>query len=207
MRALHEDFVTAMKGSHVRVALFAEILYPTPVRFWTGIGNKTWDSKTWTGTGVLGGISAVQERGGALAGSVTLKLSGIPSEFLALAMADTSQGAKVTVWLALFDENWAVIGDPWRAVRGKTDVHRITMGGKTGDISVTVITPMTGLKRVRTVLWTDAEQQRRFPGDKFFEYTASMAERPLYWGVPGQGAIAPKYGGGETPDDGSSDYI
>ncbi len=206
MRSLHPDLAAEFKKSTLRVGLFCEILYATPVRFWNGIGNKTWDSKTWTGTGVFGGITAVQERGGALAGSVALSLSGVPSELVSLALSDTAQGCKATVWFAAFDSNWGVIGEPVRMVRGKTDVCKILLGGKTSTISVTVITPMTGLKRVRNFLWTDAEQQRRFPGDKFFEYGASMAERPLYWGVQGQAALAPKYGG-EAPDDGSSDYL
>lgn len=208
MRPLSPEFKAAMVQGRVRVALLAEIMYPTPVRMWTGIGDLAWNSHTWTGVGVFGGISSIQERGGALAGTVTLKLSAIPSEFLALAMGDANQGCRVSVWLSLFDENWDVIGNPWRAVRGKTDVHRINVGGKSGDISVTVITPMTGLKRPRVRLWTDADQQRHHPGDKFFEHGASMAERPLYWGLPGQGVTVPQYGGGEPPSgDGSTDYI
>ena len=202
MRDLSTDFKTALTSDVVRIGLLAEIDYPsTPLRCWTGSGTLAWDSKSWLGVGDLGGISAVRESAAPEATSVTLEISGITSAALALALAETSQRRRASLWLALFEEDdgdWSVIADPWRIRRGWTDVHKILKTGKTANIQVSIESILSRLRVPRTIRYTDHDQQRLFPGDTGFRYASSIGERPIYWGIapPGGFPTAPVGGGG-----------
>jgi hypothetical protein len=50
-------------------------------------------------------------------------------------------------------------------------------------------------KNSRNSRYTDADQQARHPGDKFFEFVSQMAEKEIFWGVPGK-AVGGSGGGG-----------
>lgn len=208
MRDLTTDFQTALQSDVIRVGVIAEIDYPaTPLRAWTGHGDLEWDSKTWLGTGELGGISAVKETGATQATNITLEISGVSSTNLALALADTSQRRRASVWLALFDkisgagedEEWGVIADPWRIRRGWTDVHKILRTGQTASISVSVESILSRLRTARTMRWNDHDQQRLFPGDTAGRFAAGIGQRPIYWGVAPPNGAAAAGGSSATP--------
>ncbi|ACB76712.1 hypothetical protein [Opitutus terrae] len=187
MRALTPEFRAAAKAGLVRVGVMAEIDYPgAPFRAWTGPTQLVWDAKEWSGVGNLGGISAVQESSSPEAPAMTLEISGISSASIALALDETSQRRRATVWLSIFElvgEAWQVVPDPWRLRRGWTDVHKLMISGKTATIQVTVESIFVRLKTARTMRYSDADQQRLFPGDTGFRYANTIGERPIYWGV------------------------
>ena len=58
------------------------------VRVWTGQGDLTWDGKTWTGTGTLLNIDAIQESTDIAAHGVSLQLNGVPSELLSTVLTE-----------------------------------------------------------------------------------------------------------------------
>lgn len=213
MRNLTTAFKTELTSDLLRVGVIAEIDYPdTPLRAWTGQGDLVWDSKTWTGVGDLGGISAVRETNSPQATNITLEISGVSSTNLALALAETSQRRRASVWLALFEEvdgDWTVIADPWRVRRGWTDVHKIVRTGKTASISVSVESILSRLRTARTMRWTDHDQKRLFPADTAGRFAASIGTRPLYWGVaaPGGGFLGGGAAGGSNSGGTTSDIL
>lgn len=173
------------------VGVIVEIDYtPTPLRVWTGLGEISWDGKTWAGIGQLGGISAITEKVGIRAGQVTLTLGGIPAEHKTIALNDTSQNRSVRIWLATFNVSegvWTVVDDPGLLERGETDVHEIVEEGAEKDtctIQVTVETPLSRLTIISVLRQTHEDQQLDFPGDRGFEYAAAVAEQVLYWPTP-----------------------
>ena len=187
MRDLTTDFKTALAAELVRIGLLVEIDYPsTPLRCWTGPTTLSWDSKSWLGVGDLGGISAVRESGAPEASNVTIEISGISSASLALALAETSQRRRASIWLALFSESggtWSVIADPWRVRRGWTDVHKILKTGRTATIQVSVESILSRLRIARTIRYTEHDQQRLFAGDTGLRYAAGIGEKPIYFGA------------------------
>jgi hypothetical protein len=211
MRNLTSGFRTAAAADVLRVGLIAEIDYPdVPLRAWTGPTTLTWGGHDWLGVGDLGGISAVSERTKTEAPSLTLEISGISSTNLAHALAETSQKRRATAWLALFEldggGNWTIIADPWRLRRGWTDVHKLLVGAKTARVSVTVESILARLKIARTMRYTDADQQRLFPGDTAGRFAGSIGEKPIYWGtsVPAAAAAPIDTGGGGGDNNGAN---
>lgn len=79
---------------------------------WTGLGNLSWNSITWSGAGTLLGISNIEESSEIKASGINVTLSGVPSSLISLALGDVRQGYECAVYMAFFDTNNAIISDP-----------------------------------------------------------------------------------------------
>ena len=197
-RDLSASYLSAVDASTLRIAYIVLMDFAGgDVQLWSGVGNLSWDSLTWTGTGNFGGISAIEEARGVEAPGVQLSLSGIPSAMLALALTDTYQGRAVKVWQALFDASSVLIADPALVFSGYMDVMEIADAGETGAITVACVGRNAELGRTRELRYTNQEQQRLFAGDRGLEYVAALQNKPLSWGVSGGGSS----GGILTPRD------
>ena len=64
---------------------------------------------------------------------------------------------------------------------GSLDVMSISDGADSAVIQVTAEHALIAWQQPRGALFSDAEQQMRHPGDKFFEFAAQMAEPTLVW--------------------------
>lgn len=191
-RDLETAYDAAVDDATVRIAYLAQLEFPSgTIRVWTGVGNLSWDSQTWTGVGTLGGISDISEAKGTEAPGVTLQLSGIPSEMLALALDDAYQGYPAKIYQAMFDAAMAVIVDPVLVFSGRMDVMQITDAGQTGTIDLTCESHSIDLDRKRVLRYTHEEQQRLFAGDLGLEFVAAMQDKPIYWSIASQAARSP----------------
>lgn len=200
---LTEDFLTAIAAGEVPLGVIVEIDYPsTPLRVWSGPTTLVWDSKNWLGVGDLGGISAVQEVAKLQASPMALELSGVPSSNVALALANTSQRRRATVWLASFTISelgvWSVIDDPYRVRRGWTNTHDGLIGVKTASIKCNVEGPLTRLRKSPPMRYTHEDQQRQFPADTGNRYAGTIGDNPIYWGTAAPSATAAASGSGSS---------
>jgi hypothetical protein len=170
-------------AADVRAGVLAEIEFASgTVRAWTGVGILQWNGYDWTGVGHLGGISPIEETSEVRAAGVALSLSGIPSALVASALGDAERGRPVTVWLAFFDDDWAIVADPYQAFSGRVDVPVIDEGGETATITIQAESRLIDLERPRTRRYTDEDQQDAFPGDRGFEFVTSLQEWSGVWG-------------------------
>ena len=77
----------ALNASELQPAIFFEGEFPSGmVRIWTGVGDISWDGKTWTGVGVLLGLGALEETSDVVASGTTVSLSGVPLDLVSLAI-------------------------------------------------------------------------------------------------------------------------
>lgn len=174
----------------VRPFYLVELDFPAPhgpIRVWSGVGWLTWNDAQWGGVSNFGGISDLEETCDLRAAGITLTLFGIPTEQLDplnAALMSHYQGRAVRIWKGLFDEDWAIIADPVRVWTGKMDAPRIVLGDDKTAIGVSLAAEniLADLSRSRVRRWTDQDQKRRFPGDKGFEYVATLQELEIFWG-------------------------
>lgn len=198
-RDLPSAVATAIAAKVVPLAFFAEFEFSSEtLRMWSGRGNKSWNGHTWIGAGEFGGISPADETSEIGASGLAFTLSGVPNELRALALADAYRGRNCRAWIAILNAEEAVTG-AYQFFGGRMDVMTITGAGETSRISVQAESRMIDLFRARVSRYTDAEQQRRYPGDTSLSRVAKLAERPLPWGqagLRGASATAPGYSGG-----------
>ena len=182
-RQLSAGFAAAVKSGVVQPALMIEGLFDGgALRLWSGVGDLSWNGATWTGAGRLLAIDAVEESAGIVANGAKATLSGIPSDLVALALAEPYQGRVVRVYLALIDASGAIIADPDPLFTGRADVMAITDDGATATIDLSVESRLIDLQRARARRYEHEDQQIDYPGDKFFEYVTTIQDKQVKWG-------------------------
>lgn len=142
---------------------------------------------TYLGIGGLGAISTAEESAELRAYGLTLALSGVPRDMMAVALGQAYQGRPVTVWEVLFNTtSWAVLDAPVIVFRGRMDTMDLRLG-EMATIIVKVENRLTDWERPRIRRYTNEDQQLLHPGDAGFSFVSSTAEKEIVW--PGKGAI------------------
>lgn len=163
------------------ILLFEGVFASGTVRFWTGVGNLSWNGQTWTGSGDLIAISPVTETVEVRANGLTVSLPGIPSSLVSLILGDARSGRAGTVYLG-FLSGGAVVGNPTPAYIGRLDVPTIEDSGETSTISISYESELIDLERARERRYTPEDQAIEYPGDLGFDYVASLQDAEIVWG-------------------------
>lgn len=181
-RTLSAGVITEINANEVQpFLLFQGEFISGTLRCWSGFGNLTWGGYTWTGTGTLLSISAVQETADVSANGVTATLTGLPSSLISLALADCEQGSAGYVYLGFLD-NGAVVADPVLLFEGRLDIPSIDEQGETCVVSISYESRLIDLERTRESRYTNEDQQREFAGDVGFEFVAGLQDKVVTWG-------------------------
>ena len=151
---------------------------PDPLYMWTGIGDLTINSKTYIGAGAILSLDPIQETTEIAAKGVSFSISGIPSEYLALAQTYPYQGREIRMY-------FGVTNNPDQYVEifsGELDQMNIEEGAETSTINVTGESVMVKLERPVVRRLSNADQQSRFPNDKGLEFVAGLQDKEILFG-------------------------
>lgn len=155
-----------------------------PARLWSGLadlyipadGTETVDGALYLGGGeVIDGLNEVEQLINGTASRIDVAVSGVAAATVKLALeeAEDVKGALVDIGVIEFDDFWQIVSVTWTAqyradklsINRKQDQRTITLSMGTDD---------TGRSRTTNAYWTHADQQRRSPGDMFFNQVASI---------------------------------
>lgn len=200
MKTLSPAALAALEAGNAIVSGALEIATTPPLRVWGGWQPITFDGRTFE---PIGDRSLVQVTGGALgdaAQNITLTLSGIDAETLALLDASGLQGAPAVLWRLIFSSDSNALLDAGIWARGRLDTIRTEeeIGGE-AKIIAELETAAKGLGRRGARMRSDADQRLIDPNDGFFKNVSFAGEKTLYWGGrrPARAASAlPGVGGG-----------
>lgn len=188
-RDLETTFETAIEGSVVKPFLMFDLDFSSPVYLWTGYGDITYNSgsgnNTYIGAGTALNMSVLEEVQDLSAAGITLTLAGLGTEgteLLTKALTEEYQGKDVTIILGALDDSGDIIDDPIIVYKGFMDTLSINESAETSSISLTVENKLIMLRRNNERRYTDNDQKTYFPGDKGFEFVASIAEKDMTWG-------------------------
>lgn len=182
-RNLTASFIQQLEaGSKTVIVLYEGEFTTGTVYLWSGIGNIEYDGNTWVGVGTLAGIESIKETNGIKANGVRVTLSGIDATLRSAVLDEVRQGNAGTIYIGFLDDTGAIVSDPAVAFDGFLDVPNILDNGKDITISIAYESRLRDLERVRELRYTNESQQIRFPGDKGFEYVASLQDWNGKWG-------------------------
>lgn len=178
-------FITAVTAGVIYPAFLVELEFPSAtIRLWTGYGDLSWNSQTWTGSGGLLSVGFAEETQELEAKNAVIEMNGAPDSVVALALAeDGYQGRPARIWFALFDSTRALVNDPSRHFSGMMDTMTIVDDPERPVIQLSCEDDMAALNRPRERRYTHEDQQIDYPGDKGFEFVASMQDREIKWGT------------------------
>lgn len=183
------DISAALVAETAKPALYPFCAFhldlPDPVYVWSGVGTITFNGQVWDGVGSFGGFGALEEMSDGTASQMSFNLSGIDPTFYEYLIEQPYRGVLAELWLGALNETMtSVIAGPDIFYRGRLVAADLTDGDQL-TIAVTVERSSRDQTRQRVRRYTDAEQQRRYPGDKFFEYQAQMQSVQVLWGREG----------------------
>lgn len=182
-RDLTSGLETATLNPVVRPILLVELDFPSGfVRVWSGYGELSWDGKTWQGVGTLGGVSAVEETDAMKATGVTFRLSGVPLEYVAIALGEHYQGRPAKLWFATLGDNGTITADPFLLFSGRMDVFEDEDSGETATLYLSAESRLIDLERPRERRFTDQDQKSLYPSDKGLEFVAGLQDKKINWG-------------------------
>lgn len=151
------------------------------LQLWTGYGDITFNSITFTGAGDILTISDVSETSEVQATGITIGFSGVPSTLIASALTETYQGRACTIYFGTLSSG-AVVADPYIVFSGRMDVMNIDDSGSTCDITLQAENRLIDLDRPRGRRYTSEDQKIDYPNDKGLEFIADLQDKEIIWG-------------------------
>lgn len=144
------------------------------LRLFSGIGPLAWDGKTWTGGGNFLSFSKITETRDVRAVGFGVRLSGMPSDIVALALSNVRLGRAGRLWLGLYDASGSLIADPGLMQEGVLDRVSFSDSGDTGDIVAQYESRLIELNRPRARFYTPEDQRIDYPADEGLAFVASI---------------------------------
>lgn len=185
--AFTEAIALALKGAALQADLLVHMDFrDSPIRFWTGWGMLEAAGHTWKGLGQLVSIEGLQQATGTVAPETTFTLSGVDPDIVALtaAASDRAVGRRVRVWMQIFsvDGGDTPVDEPFVIWTGTMDRPRFTAEGSgLRQVSITANNLMTRRNSPPHGMYTDRDQQARYPGDKGLERIPELVSKQVRW--------------------------
>jgi len=151
------------------------------VKLWTGYGEITVASETYTGGGQLLDISPIQETVEVAARGASIALNGIDSSLISLALNENYQTRSAKIYLGVLSSG-AVVSDPYQLFDGRMDVMTIDDNGETASIVMTAESRLIELERPKLRRYTSEDQKLNHPDDIGLDFVASLQEKEIAWG-------------------------
>jgi hypothetical protein len=187
-------FETALASGSPRIGIFFRLGVimddGEPFRMWLGVGHVRAGidaedddgGAIYKGMGQMLNVPTFQQLVNGAAERVTFQLSGVPQEVVSLASggANEVKGAPLAVGIGVFDAEWQLAGNPVWLKRFTVDflsLQRQQAGAEEAiyTVGLSARSIFTGRRRPGLSFFTDEEQQRRSPGDRFCEHTRRYA--------------------------------
>ena len=158
--------------------------------FWTGHGDKTINSETYTGTGSLLNIEGLDEVSDLSTRGAKITLSGLDSTVLSYALTEQYQGRLVEIY-------WGVNGvsEVAEVFSGFMDQMAIRDTGETSSIQLSVESRLIVLERPIPRRYTEASHAAVIAtennldnttytqsNDSFFRWVAQLQDKQIPWG-------------------------
>lgn len=172
----------ALAADHVAFLVFVEMDFTSGfVRVCNAGYSFPWNGFSWIGTGALGSIDVITEDVSQQAHGLGLSLSGIPPEYISIALNSGYKGRPCKLWVAPLDSEFAVITSPVQIFTGRLDTMDIELG-ETATITVNAESRHLDQNRPRIRRYTHEDQILEFPGDTGFEFVSQAASKEIVWG-------------------------
>lgn len=199
-RDLDPTLETAIDEPVVRPFLAVRIELPDPVYAWTGRGTLIFDdadgdSHDWLGAGGLGSIDTIGEATDGSATGIKVSLLQVPSEFRDDIADQAVRGCVMEIYVGALNETFQVVEAVQLLWKGRLEEYKITDGGDTLSVEISGESRAIDQRRPAIKRFTDEYQQRKHPGDKFFEYVSQMTEIEILWADAEGGGAGVNAGG------------
>ena len=180
-RDLPPELEAELVKSGIRPFLALFIDFPDPVRAFTGRGRLPIGGNDFLGIHGIASIDTIGESVSGSASGVRATLLQIPSEFAADLADQAVRGVAYEMYAGVINLDWQSVIGFQRIWKGTLQGYEILDEGS--SITVTAIGENRQIDQRRPAVkrYTDEYQQRKYPGDRFFEYLPRLSEVSILW--------------------------
>lgn len=189
LRNLDPAFQEEIEKPELRPFLGVHIDLPDPVFAVTGNATIAYGGEEWTAIGGIGQIDTVGEGTDGSAVGVKTTLYQVPSEFRDDIADQAVRGCLYELFVGVLDPSYREVIGFKNIWKGRLDSYEIVDAGETITVSAGGESRMRDQRRPAIRRFTDWWQQRRYPGDKAFQYVSKMVEVPILWAKARQDAV------------------
>ena len=175
------DQVAADVAPHVGSAILIECLFDSgTLRLTTHRGDLVIDGNTWYSLAAPLTVNPLPESADAVEGA-EFQLSGLNPGIFDLVMAEPYQGRVLRMLELRFNADDQAVGAPAVEYVGRMKALTSSEDVSSHTHTVTVQTEQydAEFERAQVIRFSDAEQRRRYPGDKGFEHVTALTEAVL----------------------------
>jgi len=177
-RTVPSALLTALSQPEVQPYYAVDLDFDSaPIRLWTGYGDKTIFTNSYTGGGSLLAISGLEEASDLSAKNITISLSGVPSSLVTVALDEPYQRRECKVYFGTTDTS-----DPIEVFSGLMNTMTIEDSGESSVITLTVESKLVRLEKASNRRYTEENHVARHPNDTFFSYVTSLQDKDVVWG-------------------------
>jgi hypothetical protein len=184
------DQAARLRRPHVARAWFARINLPSGVSYLhSGYGTVTVEGQDWIGVddpfgGRAIGIGQIDEPRFGSAAAVTIVLTGVNLEFLRSVreLRRSIEGRPADIFFGLFDQETQELIGPLVPLfdRGRMTAPAWSIEGVgLRTVTITVENIWASQNYAPSGRWNDSDHQRRFPGDRFFQWVGVKIQEVL----------------------------
>jgi hypothetical protein len=189
LRNLPPPLAEEIEQPALRPFLGVHIDLPDPVFAVTGNATISFGGQEWSAIGGLGQIDVIGEGSDGSSTGVRATIYQVPSEFRDDVADQALRGCLYELCVGALDASYQdVIG--FKTIwKGRLDTYEIVDAGETITVTAGGESRMRDQRRPAIKRFTDWWQQRRHPGDRFFEYVSRMTEVPVLWAKAKQESV------------------
>jgi len=179
-RTLPTVVLNALDDTTIHPFFAVELLFDSPneTRLWTGVGDLEYDDHTWTGSGNLMAISAIEESSDLSVKGASLTFTGITGDILSLALAEPYQGRVCNIYLGIRSDTTALT----QMFSGYMDQMSISETAEQTTVELTVENRLIDLERPRIARYTSAYQKSIYAGDEGLDFIEDLQDKEIVWG-------------------------
>lgn len=195
--------LAALTAGHVDLVWFVELNFDGGVvRLHSSLGTYNTLSNDWLGIGDLGSIGVMQESEGFSPYELTLELSGINDDIIAVALNESVFERRCVIYLGVIDpaDGVSLIAAPKQRFAGSMQHMTVTVG-EVNRVVLSVESEFKYFQEANGSRWTDEQQQSEFSGDQAFEYVPQLQDAKIQWGP---GNVPVRFG---APSNGNPDTL
>lgn len=180
LREVHVDTATALDEPVYRPLVMVEMAFDSgAVRAHSGVGPVVWEGNTFTGVSWLGKVSDWREGESLESYGVQLELSGLEAALVAISLGETYRGRTLKIWVAFFDADSQIVGEPVGPWRWRMSTIDGEFTGKTGKLTLSAGSRMAWWEKDNVRRYTDEDQRAEYPGDYGCEFVSASSEREI----------------------------
>jgi hypothetical protein len=185
MRTLSAEGLVAIDAGRFAAVLLVEMQLSLPLYACSAVSSIEWNGVTWVGVDSIASVGPVIDSSGELQ-PLDFSLLAADPAIVAIALGEPTQGKPVIVRSMLLDPETQAVIDVQTVWSGTLEspsyeeqfneegliVAKASLRGEHRGVS---------MQRPNPFRYTDADQQRAFPGDRGLEYIVAQAVHQDVW--------------------------